>query len=315
MRSLRIVFMGTPDFAVGVLDGILNGGYELAGVITAPDKPAGRGRKLRASAVKTYALENGLPVLQPEKLRDPDFLSALEAWQANVFVVVAFRMLPEVVWKMPEYGTFNLHASLLPNYRGAAPINWAIINGEEQTGVTTFFIDEQIDTGAMIASSTTDIAKDETAGSLHDRLMILGRDLTLETLELIAADKAKPEAQSTDGTQKEAPKLHAANTKIDWRAGGKRIDQLIRGLSPYPAAWCYLMNDQEELKVKIYNSRFEQADHDGQIGLIHHNKKQLWVQVEGGQIEILEIQLPGKKRMAVRDLLNGLELHPEAKFA
>lgn len=315
MRSVRIVFMGTPDFAVGVLDGILKGGYEMAGVITAPDKPAGRGRKLRASAVKTYALANGLPVLQPEKLRDPDFLGALEAWQANIFVVVAFRMLPEVVWKMPEYGTFNLHASLLPNYRGAAPINWAIINGEEKTGVTTFFIDEQIDTGAMIASSSTEIAQDETAGSLHDRLMILGRELTLETLELIASNKVKPETQSMDGTQKEAPKLHARNTKIDWSAGGEQIDRLIRGLSPYPAAWCYLINDQEELKVKIYNSRFEQTDHDGRLGLLQHSKNRLWVQVEGGQIEILELQLPGKKRMAVRDLLNGLELHPESKFA
>ena len=314
MRDLRIVFMGTPDFAVGILKELMANGQNVVGVITAPDKPAGRGRKLKASAVKQYAQEQNLPLLQPEKLKDPEFLDALKQWDANLFVVVAFRMLPEVVWAMPEYGTFNLHASLLPEYRGAAPINWAVINGETKTGVTTFFIDAKIDTGAIIAQKQLPIQADETAGSLHDKLMLLGGQLTLETVKLIEADEAEPKPQP-EAELKAAPKLHAANTRIDWNAPGQKIDWLIRGLSPYPAAWCELLNNGDTLKVKILGCRFEAASSGLESGQIRVDKKELWVAVNGGKLFITNMQLPGKKRMPVSELLNGYQFDLAAKFA
>jgi len=315
MRDLRIVFMGTPDFAVGILKELIGNQLHIVGVITAPDRPAGRGRKLKGSAVKNYAEDHGLPLLQPTKLKDPEFLSALEAWQANLFVVVAFRMLPEAVWAMPKYGTFNLHASLLPHYRGAAPINWAIINGEKQSGATTFFIDQKIDTGAVIASSSLPIESDETAGSLHDKLMVLGAKLTLDTIELIRHDRADPKPQPMDAELNEAPKLNADNTRIDWEADGQQIDRHIRGLSPYPSAWCELVGNGKSVKVKLLGSYFEPWTSEAALGSIFVDKKTLWVAVKGGRLFVTQMQLPGKKRMPVSELLNGFQFDVEAKFA
>lgn len=232
--------MGTPDFAVGILDTIYKNNYNIVGVITAPDKPAGRGQKVSMSAVKEYALEKNLRLLQPTNLKSEDFLAELKSLDANLQVVVAFRMLPEVVWKMPKLGTFNLHASLLPEYRGAAPINWAIINGETKTGVTSFFIDDKIDTGAMILSKETEIGSNETAGELHDRLMHLGSDTVLETLQLIESGKATTTLQENNPDVKTAYKLNKDNCKIDWSQSGNTVFNLIRGLSPYPATWTYI---------------------------------------------------------------------------
>ncbi|NNJ81861.1 MAG: methionyl-tRNA formyltransferase [Flavobacteriaceae bacterium] len=313
MRDLRIVFMGTPHFAVGVLKKLVESGANIVGVITAPDKPAGRGRKLRGSAVKEYAETEGLYLLQPKKLKDESFLAELKSLRANLQIIVAFRMLPEVVWAMPEYGTFNLHASLLPEYRGAAPINWAIINGEKVTGVTTFFIDEKIDTGAIILKKEVVIEEGETAGSLHDKLMEVGSELVLETVQLIAEGEVKTEIQPSAKELKGAPKLNNENTKIDWTRPAMEIDALIRGLNPYPAAWCYLENDGERLKIKIYDVALKLEEHDHEIGTLFSSKKDLHVAVENGFLEIQEIQLPGKRRMKSSDLLNGYSFDADAK--
>ncbi|MGO3182128.1 MAG: methionyl-tRNA formyltransferase [Aequorivita sp.] len=304
-KDLRIVFMGTPDFAVGVLKKIVESGQNIVGVITAPDRPAGRGRKLMGSAVKEYALTQNLKVLQPLNLKDKTFLKELKNLDANLQVVVAFRMLPQVVWKMPEYGTFNLHASLLPQYRGAAPINWAIINGEEKTGVTTFFIDEKIDTGEVIANKEVLIEKAETAETLHDKLMEEGSELVLETLELIEKGTAAPKPQPKNGELKDAPKLTPENTRIDWQKPGAVIEAFIRGLSPYPVAWSILINDDNELKAKIYNAFFEKEQHNFIPGTIQATKKELKIACKDGYIQIKEIQLPGKRKMDVSSLLNG----------
>lgn len=245
MEKLRIVFMGTPEFAVGILDTILQNKYEVVGVITAADKPAGRGQKLKYSAVKEYALANNLTLLQPTNLKDESFLTELKALNANLQIVVAFRMLPKVVWEMPSLGTFNLHASLLPNYRGAAPINWAIINGENKTGVTTFFIDDKIDTGAMILKAETPIAQNESAGELHDRLMLLGSETVINTLALIEKGNVVTTVQQDDSEIKTAYKLNKENCKIDWTKPAAEIHNLIRGLCPYPAAWCFISDKGE----------------------------------------------------------------------
>jgi methionyl-tRNA formyltransferase len=313
MRDLRIVFMGTPHFAEGVLKKLVESGVNIVGVITAPDKPSGRGQKLRASAVKEYAQSQGLYVLQPKNLKDETFLSELKSLNANLQIIVAFRMLPEVVWSMPQYGTFNLHASLLPDYRGAAPINWAIINGEKVTGVTTFFIDEKIDTGAIILKKEVVIEKDETAGSLHDKLMEIGSDLVLETVELIARGDLETTLQPSAKELKGAPKLNNDNTKIDWTRSSAQIDALIRGLNPYPAAWCYLENDGERLKIKIFDVELQKEEHDFEIGAVLSSKKNLRVAVKNGFLEILEIQLPGKRKMKSSDLLNGYTFVSGAK--
>ncbi|MDP5098284.1 MAG: methionyl-tRNA formyltransferase, partial [Flavobacterium sp.] len=276
MEKLRIVFMGTPDFAVGILDTIYQNNYDIVGVITAPDKPAGRGQKVSMSAVKEYALEKNLRLLQPTNLKSEDFLAELKSLDANLQVVVAFRMLPEVVWRMPKLGTFNLHASLLPEYRGAAPINWAIINGETKTGVTSFFIDDKIDTGAMILSKETAIGTNETAGELHDRLMHLGSDTVLETLELIECGKAITTLQENNADVKTAYKLNKENCKIDWSQSGLTIFNLIRGLSPYPAAWTYIKDGENEWNVKIYLASFEEKAHSETIGQITTTKKEIF---------------------------------------
>ena len=275
MTDLRIIFMGTPDFATGILEAILENGYQVVGVVTAPDKPAGRGRKLSVSSVKQYALSKGLHILQPTRLKDEGFLAELQALKANLQVVVAFRMLPKEVWQMPALGTFNLHASLLPDYRGAAPINWAIINGETKTGVTTFFIDEKIDTGAMILSEELVIEPNENAGSLHDRLMNLGKKTVLETLELIQKNKVRTIVQPELIGSKTAYKLNKENTKIDWKKSLDQIHNLIRGLSPYPCAWTFLEDKSEQWNVKIYESEKEIALHDYQIGTVLSTKKKL----------------------------------------
>ncbi len=313
MRDLRIVFMGTPEFAVTILHEILEAGYTVAGVITAPDKPAGRGRKLNESAVKTYAASRGLPVLQPTNLKSPEFIEELKNLSPNLQVVVAFRMLPKLVWNLPEYGTFNLHASLLPQYRGAAPINWAIINGEPTTGVSTFFLDEKIDTGAMILQRSVEINKDETAGTLHDKLMQTGAKLVLETLELIKEDKAIPEKQLESSALKEAPKLTKENTRINWNASIDGTYNFIRGLNPYPTAWTELKNGEDTLPVKIYEAEKLYEFHDLEVGKLLVKNKDLLVAVKNGFIQILEIQIPGKRKMKIRDLLNGYQFESNAK--
>ena len=305
MNDLRIIFMGTPDFAVGVLKNLVDKGKNIVGVITSPDKPAGRGRKLRQSAVKQYALDQGLYVLQPKNLKSDEFLKELKDLDANLHIVVAFRMLPEVVWNMPKFGTFNLHASLLPQYRGAAPINWVIMNGETNTGVTTFYIDEKIDTGAIILKKELKIEDDETAGSLHDKLMELGSDLVLETVSLIENNKAFPIEQDQNEELKNAPKLHSENTKINWHHSVEEIDQLVRGLYPYPIAWSTLNNGDQRIKVKIFKCEPINEEHTHKPGSIYSTTKELRVAAMNGYIKINEIQLPGKRKMDIRSLLNG----------
>ena len=304
--------MGTPDFAVGILDTIYKNNYDIVGVITAPDKPAGRGQKVSMSAVKEYALEKNLRLLQPTNLKSEEFLAELKSLDANLQVVVAFRMLPEVVWKMPKLGTFNLHASLLPEYRGAAPINWAIINGETKTGVTSFFIDDKIDTGAMILSKETEIRANETAGELHDRLMHLGSETVLETLQLIEAGKAITTLQENHPDVKTAYKLNKENCKIDWSQSGKTIFNLIRGLSPYPAAWTYIKDGEQEWNVKIYLASFEEKAHSETIGKITTTKKEIFITTKDGLLKIESLQFPGKKRMLAHELLNGVKLSENA---
>ena len=312
MEKLKIVFMGTPDFAVGILDTIYQKNYEIVGVITAPDKPAGRGQKVSTSAVKEYALEKNLRLLQPTNLKSEDFLAELKSLEANLQVVVAFRMLPEVVWKMPKLGTFNLHASLLPEYRGAAPINWAIINGETKTGVTSFFIDDKIDTGAMILSKATEIGATETAGELHDRLMHLGSETVLETLQLIEAGKSTTTLQENNPDVKTAYKLNKENCKIDWSQSGQTIFNLIRGLSPYPAAWTFIKDGENEWNVKIYLASFEEKTHSDAIGKITTTKKEIFISTKDGILKIESLQFPGKKRMLAHELLNGISFSENA---
>ncbi|RXM47124.1 methionyl-tRNA formyltransferase [Flavobacterium sp. YO12] len=313
MEKLRIIFMGTPEFAVGILDTIIKNNYDVVGVITAADKPAGRGQKIKYSAVKEYALANNLTLLQPTNLKDESFLAELKALNANLQIVVAFRMLPKVVWEMPSLGTFNLHASLLPNYRGAAPINWAIINGETKTGVTTFFIDDKIDTGAMILNSEIAIEPEENAGQLHDRLMLLGSQTVIDTLKVIENGNVTTTIQEDNDEIKTAYKLNKENCKIDWTKSGAEINNLIRGLSPYPAAWCFLKDKNEELSIKIYEAKLAVEAHSYEIGSLISSKKEIKIAIKEGFIQLLSLQLPGKKRMQVAELLNGITFSDSAK--
>ena len=305
--------MGTPEFAVGILDTILQNNYEVVGVITAADKPAGRGQKIKYSAVKEYALANHLPLLQPTNLKDESFLAELQALNANLQIVVAFRMLPKVVWDMPSLGTFNLHASLLPNYRGAAPINWAIINGETKTGVTTFFIDDKIDTGAMILNAETAIGNNESAGELHDRLMELGSTTVTQTLALLENGKVTTTIQEDNAEIKTAFKLNKENCKIDWHQPASEIHNLIRGLSPYPAAWTFISDKGEEWNVKIYQSTLVKESHSLSIGQLVCTKKELKIAVHNGYIQIESLQFPGKKKMNTAEFLNGMQFTADAK--
>lgn len=305
--------MGTPEFAVGILDTILKNNYEVVGVITAADKPAGRGQKIKYSAVKEYALANNLTLLQPTNLKDENFLAELKALNANLQIVVAFRMLPKVVWEMPTLGTFNLHASLLPNYRGAAPINWAIINGETKTGVTTFFIDDKIDTGAMILNSEIAIEPEETAGQLHDRLMHLGSTTVIDTLKVIENGNVTTTIQEDHDDIKTAYKLNKENCKIDWTKSGAEINNLIRGLSPYPASWCFLKDQNEELNIKIYEAKLVSESHSYEIGKLISSKKEIKIAIKDGFIQLLSLQFPGKKRMLASEILNGVSFSEVAK--
>ncbi|MFZ3574829.1 methionyl-tRNA formyltransferase [Tenacibaculum finnmarkense] len=312
MRDLRIVFMGTPDFAVTILKHLIENDYNVVGVITAADKPAGRGRKLNQSAVKKYALSQELPILQPTNLKDEAFQADLKKWNANLQIVVAFRMLPKTVWAMPEFGTFNLHASLLPDYRGAAPINWAIINGETKTGVTTFFIDDKIDTGEVILQKSVAIKDDEIVGQLHDRLMNLGAGLVAETLDLIATGNI-PTTKQPELEEKPAHKLFADNCKIDWSKSLNDIYNHIRGLNPYPAAWTSIKNGETEISAKIYGTTKEFAEHDLANGTLVTSKKELKIAVKEGYLIINEIKISGKKLMDAKSLLNGFQFSEDAK--
>jgi methionyl-tRNA formyltransferase len=313
MEKLKIIFMGTPEFAVGILDTIIKNNYDVVGVITAADKPAGRGQKIKYSAVKEYALANNLTLLQPTNLKDESFLAELKALNANLQIVVAFRMLPKVVWEMPSLGTFNLHASLLPNYRGAAPINWAIINGETKTGVTTFFIDDKIDTGAMILNSEINIEPEETAGQLHDRLMELGSTTVIDTLKVIESGNVTTTIQEDNDDIKTAYKLNKENCKIDWTKSGAEINNLIRGLSPYPASWCFLKDQNEELNIKIYEAKLVSESHSYETGKLISTKKEIKIAIKEGFIQLLSLQFPGKKRMLASELLNGVSFSEAAK--
>ncbi len=313
-RKLRIVFMGTPDFAVATLAKLVDTGYDVVGVVTAPDRPAGRGMKLQESAVKQFSLERGLTILQPVNLKDPRFLEELRALDANLQIVVAFRMLPKQVWQMPAYGTFNLHASLLPDYRGAAPINWALINGETETGATTFFIDEKIDTGEIIVQKKLPIGAEETAGMLHDRLMFLGADLVIETVDLIENDTVQRKKQEQKDPIKPAHKIYRENCEIDWERPIQDVHNLIRGLSPYPAAWTTLLNEGKRVHLKIYSAAMEHTAHDFLNGDLIIDKKEMKVAVKEGFITLLEIQFPGKRKMKTAEVLNGLNLPKISKL-
>jgi len=313
MKDLRIVFMGTPDFATTILKHLVENKQQIVGVITAPDKPAGRGRKVNESSVKKYAVSQNLTVLQPTNLKNEDFLQELKDLNANLQIVVAFRMLPEQVWKMPTLGTFNLHASLLPDYRGAAPIHWAIINGEKKTGVSTFFIDEKIDTGAIISQKETAISADETVGELHDKLMHLGAELVLETVELLKKGDVKTRIQPAK-EEKNAPKLFPENCKIDWNDSLENIYNKIRGLNPFPVAWTTIINTDEKIDAKIYDVKMEQENHNFESGKIITTKKEIKVAVNNGFIIIITLKLAGKKLMDAQSLLNGFTFSKNSRM-
>jgi methionyl-tRNA formyltransferase len=314
-QNLRIVYMGTPEFAVAGLDMLVANGYHVVGVITMPDKPAGRGYKLQYSPVKQYALEHDLPLLQPEKLKDQEFLEKLETWKADLQIVVAFRMLPEIVWAMPPLGTFNLHASLLPQYRGAAPINWAVINGEKESGVTTFFLTHEIDTGNIIMQKKIEIGDDETAGGLHDKLMLLGADLIKETVDAVINRHIDTIQQPMSGDLKNAPKIFKDTCRIDWSADVASVYNFIRGLAPYPAAWTSSVSDKENLTVKVFESEKEYSFHNLAYGsVVTDAKRWLKVAVKDGYIWIKSLQMAGKKRMPIEDFLRGFRFPDDAKL-
>ena len=309
-EDLRIVFMGTPDFAVESLRKLVENGYNIVGVITAPDKPAGRGYKLQQSAVKEYAVSLNLNVLQPVNLKDEQFIEELRSLEADIQVVVAFRMLPEVVWDMPPKGTFNLHGSLLPQYRGAAPINWAVINGEKETGVTTFFLKHEIDTGEIIFREKVIIGPNDNAGVIHDKLMVIGADLVQKTIDAVidgSADATPQEELFENASElRPAPKIFRETCEIDWTKPAKEIHNHIRGLAPYPAAWTLFEVGGKMVNFKIYESEIISESHDlAQGTIVTDNKTTLRIAVQDGFIDILELQMSGKRKMKTRELLNG----------
>lgn len=310
-EDLRIVFMGTPEFAVETLKALVENQYNVVAVVTQPDKPVGRhGSVLQPSAVKQYALEQGLPVLQPVKMKDPEFVESLRSYQANLQVVVAFRMLPEVVWAMPEYGTFNVHAALLPQYRGAAPINWAVINGETLTGVTTFFLDHDIDTGRIIRQLPFPIPDEADVEYVYDGLMHLGARICLETLEQIVAADGHPDsiAQMEPADLKLAPKIFKETCEVNWQQPSKRIYDFIRGLSPYPGAWTTLVGpDGKETVLKLFRTTKTSLPGSDKVGKITVDRKHLYVTTADGKLQIDELQLAGKKRMDAAAFLNGMK--------
>lgn len=308
--ALRIVFMGTPEFAVPSLNKLIENSYDVAAVVTVPDKAAGRGLKFRSSAVKDAAIQVRIPVLQPVNLKDKDFIAELKKIKADLQIVIAFRMLPKEVWEIPAMGTFNLHASLLPQYRGAAPINHAIINGETQTGLTTFFIDDKIDTGEILLQEIVNINEDETAGELHDKLMIKGSELVLKTVDFIASGKAVSTPQKESGILKKAPKIFKEDCRINWNLKLDTLYNFIRGLSPYPAAWTKLNAKQ----LKIFKVKKEIVHHTFENGKLIVEKDMLKIAVKGGFIIPLELQTEGKRRMVASDWLRGASLDPEKVF-
>jgi methionyl-tRNA formyltransferase len=308
MAKQRIVFMGTPDFAVASLRALLEANANVVGVITAPDSPAGRGMKLQPSAVKTFAAENDLKMLQPTNLKSEEFLSELKALEATLQIVVAFRMLPEVVWSMPDNGTFNLHASLLPQYRGAAPINWAIINGEKESGVTTFFLQHKIDTGDIILQERVPISDDMSAGELHDALMEVGSKLVVKTLHSIEADNCPSTPQQNSSELKEAPKIFKETCQIDWNKSVDKVYNLIRGLSPYPAAFTTVSCGSESLGLKIFRASKSTGIKTAEAGQILVENDKLFISCCNGWLQILELQLAGKRRMKTEELLRGTDL-------
>lgn len=305
---MKIVFMGTPDFAVGILDKLISEKCNIVGVITAPDKPAGRGQQINESAVKKYAVEKGLRILQPTNLKDEVFLSELKSLEAELFVVVAFRMLPEVVWQMPTKGTINLHASLLPQYRGAAPINWAIINGEKETGVTTFFIEQEIDTGLVIERSSVAIDENETAGELHDKLMDLGKGLIYSSVKKIETNLVTrtPQVQLMETEElKAAPKIFKPMCQIDWNRSVAKVHDFCRGLSPYPTAWTIFKNKTtgEAKSVKVF--RTEKTSIPSSMDIMYSDKDYLYIRCADFYLRILELQPEGKRKMSVKEFLAG----------
>lgn len=318
-KDLRIVYMGTPDFAVEPLKKLVEGGYNVVGCITMPDKPAGRGHKIQFSPVKEYAIEKGIPLLQPEKLKDETFQADLKAWNADLQIVVAFRMLPESVWNMPRLGTFNLHASLLPQYRGAAPINWAVINGEKETGVTTFFLTHDIDTGNIILQEKIKIDESDNVGTVHDRLMTIGAELVTKTVDKILDGSVTTTQQSVlykDLSElKPAPKIFKETCKIDFNEKAQRIHNLVRGLSPYPAAWCELLDRQgNATAIKVFETEILNSKTGGEPGTFTYDKKSIDVTTGEGTIRIKTLQYPGKKRLSAEEFLRGFKMDEIAKF-
>lgn len=305
MRDLKILFMGTPEFSVPMLEAIYKSNHDLVGVVTAVDKPAGRGRKISKSAVKKYAEGKAIPVFQPENLKSDKFLEEIKSLNPNLIVVVAFRMLPKQVWDYPEYGTFNLHASLLPQYRGAAPINWAIINGEKQTGLTTFFIDDNIDTGAIIDQAKLTIEASDNVEVVYTKMLPKGSELVMSTINKIAEGSIKTRVQQNDNELKMAPKLNKQNTRINWSDTAENIYNLVRGLAPFPLAWTILSNNEAKILCKISEVAYEHKTHNSKNGQITVENKSIFVAVKDGYIEIKKVKLSGKRLLKVKDLLNG----------
>ena len=305
MNKLKVVFFGTPDFARASLEAIHTSAHEVVGVVTVADKASGRGQKVHQSPVKTYAVEHDLPLFQPEKLRNEEFLSQIQSLNADIFVVVAFRMMPKVLFSMPRLGTFNLHASLLPDYRGAAPINYAVINGETKSGVTTFFINEKIDEGNILLQAETEISPEDNAGTLHDRLMEIGAKLVVETLDGLAEGKLMEIPQNQKESPKTAYKIFKEDTKIDWEKEVKIIHNFIRGMSPYPAAFTVLEVGGEQKILKIFKGKFQKIEHFKENGEIEISKNEFKIYAKNGVYFPEELQLEGKKRMNLKDFLNG----------
>ncbi|MCD0478961.1 methionyl-tRNA formyltransferase [Chryseobacterium sp. LC2016-29] len=315
MKSLKVVFLGTPEFAKTALEAIHQSHHEVVGVVTVADKASGRGQKINQSPVKVFAAENNIPIFQPEKLRNPEFLEELKKLDADVFVVVAFRMMPKVLFEMPRMGTFNLHASLLPDYRGAAPINYAVINGEETTGATTFFINEKIDEGNILLQEEIPVLENENAGSLHDRLMEMGSKLVVKTLDGLAENSIVEKPQPEVEHPKNAYKIFKEDTRIDWTKNSKEVHQFILGMSPYPAAFTTLKIGEEEKVLKIYNGKFEVSEHGKPVGSLEISKNDFKIYTKDGIYFPLELQLEGKKRMNIKDFLNGFRNFDEIKMA
>lgn len=325
-KDLRIVFMGTPEFAVPSLKALVEGGYNVVAVVTTPDKPAGRGQRIHESDVKVAARELGLPVLQPEKLRASEFVEAMRALRPDLGIVIAFRMLPEVIWAMPRLGTFNLHASLLPQYRGAAPINWAIINGERETGVTTFLLNAEIDKGAIIGQERLPIGAEDNVGTMYERLMTRGAGLVVETVERIAAGRIEPVSQQhvDEATLRPAPKIFKEDCRIDWSLPGRRIVDFVRGLAPYPAAWSEMVREADgdasaegaaPLSVKIFGAQFEAAETGSPCGSVQSDGRTLIrVACADGWVTLTELQIAGKRRLSVRELLLGFREIMQYRF-